>query len=80
MKFVLNILAALLVLLMHEQSWAQSAYPNRPVHIVVGFPAGTAPDISARILAAKSAESWGVPVTTTGLLQPMVMVMTAPMP
>src|SRR3974390_1124387 len=63
MKFVLNILAALLVLLMHEQSWAQSAYPNRPVHIVVGFPAGTAPDISARILAAKSAESWGVPVT-----------------
>ncbi len=63
MKFVLNILAALLMLLMHEQSWAQSAYPNRPVHIVVGFPAGTAPDISARILAAKSAEGWGVPVT-----------------
>jgi tripartite-type tricarboxylate transporter receptor subunit TctC len=32
--------------------WAQ-AYPNRPIHIVVGFPAGTAPDVIARLLAQR---------------------------
>jgi tripartite-type tricarboxylate transporter receptor subunit TctC len=63
MKFILNVLAALLWLLMCNPSSAQSNYPNRPVRIVVGFPAGTAPDVSARILANKFAESWGVPVT-----------------
>ena len=62
MKYGLNIVAALLGLLMCDPSSAQSSYPNRPVRIVVGFPAGTAPDVSARILAAKFAESWGVPV------------------
>ena len=30
--------------------WAQ-AYPTRPVRIVVGFPAGVAPDIVARVIA-----------------------------
>ncbi len=30
---------------------AQSNYPVRPVRLIVGFPAGTGPDIVARILA-----------------------------
>lgn len=38
---------------------AQTAYPNRPVRIIVGFPAGTGPDIVARLLAQKLSESWG---------------------
>ena len=39
---------------------AQSApYPNRPVRIIVGFPAGTGPDIVARLLAQKLSEGWG---------------------
>ncbi|MES2511187.1 MAG: tripartite tricarboxylate transporter substrate binding protein [Pseudomonadota bacterium] len=38
---------------------AQSAYPSRPVRIIVGFPAGTGPDIVARLLAQKLSEGWG---------------------
>ena len=39
---------------------AQTApYPNRPVRIIVGFPAGTGPDIVARLLAQKLSEGWG---------------------
>ena len=40
---------------------AQSAYPNRPVKILVGFTPGTAPDLAARILADRFAEVWGSP-------------------
>ena len=41
---------------------AQPAYPEKPVRIIVGFPAGVAPDIAARILAEKLSEAWGKPV------------------
>ena len=37
----------------------QTSYPNRPVRLIVGFPAGTGPDIVARILAQKLSEGWG---------------------
>jgi len=43
-----------------SQAMAQNApYPNRPVRIIVGFPAGTGPDIVARLLAQKLSEGWG---------------------
>jgi tripartite-type tricarboxylate transporter receptor subunit TctC len=35
------------------------AYPSRPVHIIVGFPAGTAPDITGRIVAQSLSERLG---------------------
>jgi tripartite-type tricarboxylate transporter receptor subunit TctC len=35
------------------------SYPTRPVHIVVGFPAGTAPDIIARLMAEWLSERLG---------------------
>lgn len=38
--------------------WADT-YPSRPVRIIVGFPAGTGPDIVARLLAQKLSEGWG---------------------
>lgn len=41
---------------------AQSAYPNKPVRLIVGFPAGTGPDIVARLLGQKLSEAWGTGV------------------
>jgi tripartite-type tricarboxylate transporter receptor subunit TctC len=38
--------------------WAQ-AYPTRPVRIVVGFPAGVAPDIVARVIGQALSERLG---------------------
>jgi tripartite-type tricarboxylate transporter receptor subunit TctC len=41
---------------------AQVDYPNRPIRIVVGFAAGTAPDIVARILGDKLQAAMGKPI------------------
>jgi len=38
---------------------ADSAYPNRPVTLVVPYPAGGATDVLARFIGAKLQESWG---------------------
>jgi tripartite-type tricarboxylate transporter receptor subunit TctC len=37
------------------------AYPSRPVHIVAGFPAGSAPDILARLIGEWLSERLGQP-------------------
>lgn len=51
--------AALLASLAPFSSFAQPAYPERPVRIVVGFAAGTGPDILARLLAQQLSRQWG---------------------
>lgn len=51
--------AALLACTAAPIAQAQAAYPSRPVRIIVGFPAGTGPDIVARLLAQKLSEGWG---------------------
>ena len=38
------------------------AWPTRPLHIVVGFPAGSSPDITARTLAEPLSRALGQPV------------------
>src|SRR5713101_1791844 len=47
-------------------SWASiasgQAYPNKPVHVVVPFTAGSATDILARSFGQKLSEMWGQPV------------------
>jgi len=41
---------------------AQSAWPTRPIHLVVGFPGGSTPDIAARTIADPLARLLGQPV------------------
>jgi tripartite-type tricarboxylate transporter receptor subunit TctC len=41
---------------------ADDAYPTRPIHIVIPFPAGGPSDIAARIIAQRMSEDWGQPV------------------
>lgn len=44
-----------------QPTWAQSDYPSRPVHLVVGFGAGSAADLTARVLGKQLAETLGQP-------------------
>jgi len=44
-----------------EKSDAAS-YPNRPIRIIVPFPAGGPSDIVARVIGQKMSEDWGQPV------------------
>ena len=51
-------LAALMLLRLRLRR-AQTSYPEQSVRILVGFPAGTAPDVAARMMADKMAPSLG---------------------
>jgi tripartite-type tricarboxylate transporter receptor subunit TctC len=63
MKSILRVAAAFALVFAANHADAQTDYPNRQIRIIVGFTAGTAPDVAARILATKFAETWNVPVT-----------------
>jgi tripartite-type tricarboxylate transporter receptor subunit TctC len=63
MKIIRNLAAALSVLLWSGPAPAQGNYPDKPVRFIVGFTAGSATDITARLFAQKFAEAWKVPVT-----------------
>ena len=67
MKFVANLFAALLALLVAQTASAQTNYPSKPVKILIGFTAGTAPDLAARILIERFAEVWGTPFVIENL-------------
>ena len=51
-----------LVVLVFAAASASGQYPSKPIRLVVNFPAGTASDTVARILAASIAPSIGQPV------------------
>src|SRR5688572_7427941 len=40
-------------------AFAQADYPNRPIRLVVGFPAGASADIAARVVGAKMTQALG---------------------
>jgi tripartite-type tricarboxylate transporter receptor subunit TctC len=46
---------------MSRASMAQD-YPARPIHLIVGFQPGTAPDVIARLIGQRLAEQFGQPV------------------
>jgi len=58
MKAICRIAAALSLLLAGD-ALAQTSYPEQSVRILVGFTPGTAPDVTARLLADKFTEGWG---------------------
>ncbi len=43
-------------------AWAQAAYPNKPIKVIVPFAAGGATDVLARVLAEKMAVGLGQPM------------------
>jgi tripartite-type tricarboxylate transporter receptor subunit TctC len=63
MKPLLRAVAAsLLALGLASTAFAQAAWPEKPVKLVVGFTAGSATDVTARMFAQKFSEAWGQPV------------------
>ena len=61
MTLLLRVLVIGAVLLLAGPAFAQG-YPEQGIKIVVGFPPGVAPDVTARLLADKFSEAWGKPV------------------
>jgi tripartite-type tricarboxylate transporter receptor subunit TctC len=57
-----RIVASALLAILSESAWAQAAYPNRQITMVVGFTAGGSTDIVARLVAEEMRKSWGQPV------------------
>jgi tripartite-type tricarboxylate transporter receptor subunit TctC len=55
--------AALLIAVSAVPAVAQGQYPDKPVRFIVGFTAGSATDITARMFAQKFQDAWNVPVT-----------------
>lgn len=53
---------ALSILVGAAQSYAQGSYPEQTVRILVGFSAGVAPDVTARLLAEQLSKAWAKPV------------------
>jgi tripartite-type tricarboxylate transporter receptor subunit TctC len=62
MKQISGLMFGLLALLIVGSPAAQTKYPEKPIRLVAGFPAGSSPDIVARLLGQKFAEALGQPV------------------
>ena len=60
--FLAGMLAAVVAALTGVAVQAQNAYPNRPITLVVPYPAGGSADILARVVGAELAKRLGQPV------------------
>ena len=61
-RILLKGLVACCAGLMLATAGAQSAYPSKPIRIIVPFPPGGGSDMVARIVSARLSESWKQPV------------------
>ena len=66
-RHFLHLLAGAAALLAATRIARTQAYPTRPVRIIVGFTAGSATDITARLFAQKLNEAWKTPVTVENI-------------
>src|SRR5215468_2156934 len=53
---------ALAAVLIAGQAWAQANYPDKPIRMLAGFPAGGPSDIVARLVGDRLTEALGKPV------------------
>jgi len=60
-RLIRSSLAAAIIACAVGQAWAQT-YPDRPVRVVVPFPAASATDVLARTIGQKLSEKWRQPV------------------
>ena len=62
MTQISGLMFGLLALLIVGSPAAQTIYPEKPIRMIVGFPAGSQVDTVARLLGQQFAEAWGTPV------------------
>jgi tripartite-type tricarboxylate transporter receptor subunit TctC len=65
-RIVRALMALVLALVVHPLA-AQTYWPDKPVRLVVGFTAGSATDVTARMFAQKFSEAWGQPVVVENI-------------
>src|SRR3982750_2192576 len=63
----MRILAASIAALAIQPAAAQTSWPEKPVKLVVGFTAGSATDVTARMFAQKFGEAWGQAVVVENI-------------
>ncbi len=68
MKHPTRMLLSLLPLLTPTIAAAQATYPDKPVRMIVGFPAGTQLDTIARLLGQSLAETFGKPIVIDNIV------------
>src|ERR1700756_3698394 len=59
MHYIVRWAATALLALAGPSAFAQTNWPEKPVRLVVGFTAGSATDVTARMFAQKFSEAWG---------------------
>ena len=68
MHSIVRMLAGcLLAFALVQHAAAQTSWPEKPVKLVVGFTAGSATDVTARLFAQKFTEAWGQPVVVENI-------------
>jgi tripartite-type tricarboxylate transporter receptor subunit TctC len=58
MKRIVGVIAALVLGFASAPLIAQSQFPDKPIHILVGFSPGTGPDVTSRLFGDKFNETW----------------------
>ena len=58
-KYVLCFAACIFTICVNAQTNSASSYPNKPIRIIVPFPAGGTSDVLARLIGQKLGDDWG---------------------